>query len=190
MGQGQGRAGAADIIAELTADHHEVAALFDRIEHTTPAGERQRAADQLTIELVRHSVAEEEHLYPVVREHFPDGDLIADKELADHAHVEKLLKDLEGLDAAGPAFDQLITALKAEVTAHVHDEEENLFPRLRQACSPEALAKLGAKVRRAKRLAPTRPHPGVLASQPHNRLLSAGTGLVDRARDFATGRGD
>lgn len=90
---------AADIIAELTIDHREVAVLFDRIEHTAPAGERQKAAERLTIELVRHSVAEEEHLYPAVREHFPDGDIIADKELADHARVEKLLKDLEGLDA-------------------------------------------------------------------------------------------
>ncbi|KOY54985.1 hemerythrin domain-containing protein [Streptomyces sp. XY332] len=181
---------AGDIIAELTADHREVDGLFARIEHTTPAGERQKAAEHLTIELIRHAVAEEEHLYPAVREHFPDGDLIADKELADHARVEKLLKDLEGLDAAGPEFDQLIAVLKAEVTTHVHDEEDNLFPRLRQACPPESLDKLGDKVRRAKRFAPTRPHPGALASRSRNRLLSAGTGLVDRARDLASGRGE
>ncbi|WP_327130601.1 hemerythrin domain-containing protein [Streptomyces sp. NBC_01343] len=180
---------AGDVIAELTADHHEVDVLFDRIEHTTPAGERQKAAEQLTIELVRHSVAEEEFLYPAIRELFPDGDLIADKELADHARVEKLLKDLEGLDAAGPEFDQLLAVLKAEVTAHVYDEEQNLFPRLRHACTPEALETLGDRVRRAKRFAPTRPHPGALPSQPHHRLLSAGTGLVDRARDFLSGRG-
>ncbi|MEV6732943.1 MULTISPECIES: hemerythrin domain-containing protein [unclassified Streptomyces] len=181
---------ALDIIAELTADHREVDGLFVRIEHTTPAGERQKAAELLTIELVRHQVAEEEHLYPAVREHFPDGDLIADKELADHARVEKLLKDLEGLDAAGPEFDRVLAVLKAEVIAHVHDEEDNLFPRLRHACSSEVLDKLGDKVRRAKRFAPTRPHPGALASRPHRKLLSAGTGLVDRARDFATGRGE
>lgn len=179
-----------DVIAELTVDHREVDELFDRIEHTTPAGERQKAAEQLTIELVRHSVAEEEHLYPAIREHFPDGDIIADKELADHARVEKMLKDLEGLDAAGPEFDLLIAALKTEVTAHVHDEEENLFPRLRQACSPEALDRLGDKVRRAKKFAPTRPHPGAPDTPPANRLLAAGTGLVDRARDLVTGRGD
>ncbi|ROQ94646.1 hemerythrin HHE cation binding domain-containing protein [Streptomyces sp. 2132.2] len=180
---------AGDIIAELTVDHREVDGLFDRIEHTTPAGERQKAAEQLTIELVRHSVAEEEHLYPAIREYFPDGDLIADKELADHARVEKLLKDLEALDASVPEFDQLLAELKAEVTAHVYDEEQNLFPRLRQACTPQELETLGARVRRAKKFAPTRPHPGALPAQPHHRLLSAGTGLVDRARDFLSGRG-
>ncbi|MBT2408083.1 MULTISPECIES: hemerythrin domain-containing protein [unclassified Streptomyces] len=178
-----------DVIAELTADHREVEEMFDVIEHTTPANERQTAAERLTIELVRHSVAEEEHLYPAIRERFPDGDLIADKEIADHARVEKMLKDLEGLDAAGPEFDRRIAVLKAEVSAHVRDEEENLFPRLRQACSPEALNELGDKVRRAKTFAPTRPHPGAPATPPANRLLAPGVGLVDRARDYVTGRG-
>lgn len=178
-----------DVIAELTADHSEVDEMFGIVEHTTPAADRQTAAERLTIELVRHSVAEEEHLYPAVREHLPDGDLIADKEIADHARTEKILKDLEGLDPAGPEFDQLIAVLKAEVTAHVWDEEENLFPRLRQACSPETLRELGEKVRRAKKLAPTRPHPGAPDTPPANRLLAPGVGLVDRVRDLATGRG-
>ncbi|MEU9037183.1 hemerythrin domain-containing protein [Streptomyces sp. NPDC048352] len=181
----------ADLIAELTTDHRELAGLFARIEQTVPVGERRKAAEQLTIELVRHAVAEEEHLCPAIRAHFPQGEgaLVADGELADHARVEKLLKDLEGLDAGGPDFDRLIAALKAEVTAHVHDEEENLFPRLREACPRETLEALGAEVRRAKKFVPTRPHPGMSAPQPHHRLPAVGTGLVDRARDLAGGRG-
>ncbi|MCJ1676443.1 hemerythrin domain-containing protein [Streptomyces sp. APSN-46.1] len=178
-----------DVIAELTADHREVDEMFSDVEHTTPADERQTAAERLTIELVRHSVAEEEHLYPAIREHLPDGDLIADKEIADHARIEKLLKDLEGLDAAGPEFDRIIAVMKDEVSAHVRDEEGTLFPRLRQACPQETLDELGDKVRRAKKLAPTRPHPGMPDTPPANRLLAPGAGLVDRARDFVTGRG-
>ncbi|MEV6952529.1 hemerythrin domain-containing protein [Streptomyces sp. NPDC051183] len=178
-----------DVIAELTVDHREVDEMFGVIERTTPAHERRTWAERLTIELVRHSVAEEEHLYPAIRERFPDGDLIADKEIADHARVEKLLKDLEGLDAAGPEFDRLLAALRAEVSAHVRDEEQNLFPRLRQACSAEVLHELGDKVRRAKKFAPTRPHPGAPYRPPANLLLAPGTGLVDRVRDFVTGRG-
>ncbi|MGW0363765.1 hemerythrin domain-containing protein [Streptomyces sp. NPDC002990] len=179
-----------DVIAELTSDHREVDDLFSRIEHTTPAHERQKIAEQLTIELVRHSVAEEEYLYPTIREHFPDGDLIADKELADHRRVERMLKDLEGVDGAGPDFDHRIAELKAEIASHVRDEEENLFPRLRKACSPEALMALGDKVRRAKKFAPTRPHPGAPDTPPANKLLAPGVGLVDRARDLVTGRGE
>ncbi|MFF1650848.1 hemerythrin domain-containing protein [Streptomyces sp. NPDC058240] len=75
-----------NVIEELMADHHEVKELFAQIE-AQPVGHPQRRelADRLTAELVRHSVAEEMHLYPAVREHVRDGAVLADKELADHA---------------------------------------------------------------------------------------------------------
>ncbi|EDX26447.1 hypothetical protein SSAG_06291 [Streptomyces sp. Mg1] len=46
------------------------------------------------------------------------------------------------------------------------DEEQNVFPRLRQGYSPEDLHRLGDKVRRAKKFAPTRPHPGAPGTRP------------------------
>ncbi|MFI8449194.1 hemerythrin domain-containing protein [Streptomyces erythrochromogenes] len=172
---------AVDVITELTADHREMDETFDILEQAVPAAERQTAAERLTIELVRHTVAEEEHLYPTLREVLPDGDLIADREIADHARMEKILKDLEGLDADGPHFDRLVVALRAEVTAHVWDEEENLFPRLRETCAQEALETMGESVRRAKLRAPRSP-----ASPP---AAAPGMGLVDHARDLVTDRG-
>ncbi|MFD7339148.1 hemerythrin domain-containing protein [Streptomyces violascens] len=175
-----------DVIAELTADHREVDELFARIEDTTPGtAERKELADRLTIELVRHAVAEEEHLYPAVREYLENGDALADKELADHGRVEQLLKDLEATDAGDLAFTRILVHLKTEVFAHVKDEEDNLFVRLREGCHPFVLEGLGEKVRHAKKTAPTRPHPAV----PANKLLVPGVGLVDRVRDFVTGRG-
>jgi hemerythrin superfamily protein len=181
---------AGDVIAELTTDHREVDTLFDGIEAVPPGGaERKRLVDELTIELVRHSVAEEEHLYPAVREHLLDGDALADKEIADHSRVERILKDLEHRDADDTGFDQLVARLRTEVTAHVRDEEERLFVLLRDACNVDILRGLGDKVRRAKESAPTRPHPGAPDTPPANKLLAPGAGLVDRARDALTGRG-
>jgi hypothetical protein len=83
----------------------------------------------------------------------------------------------------------LLQQLMDEVAAHVQDEENNLFPLLRQACSSEMLGDLGEKIRRAKAMAPTRPHPAAPDTPPANKLLAPGAGLVDRARDFVTGRG-
>ncbi|WP_049577663.1 hemerythrin domain-containing protein [Streptomyces sp. SBT349] len=179
-----------DIIHELTTDHREVEGMFSDIE-SLPPGEprRKELADQVTIELVRHSIAEEQHLYPAVREHVPEGDRIADREIEDHAAAERLMKELENCSAAAPLFDRLITALMIEIREHLQDEEDHLFPLLRQSCSPEALAELGDKARRAKRLAPTRPHPSAPDTPPLNKLLAPGVGLVDRARDALTGRG-
>ncbi len=69
------------------------------------------------------------------------------------------MKDLEGCQADDPRFDTLMTQLMSEIRSHVTDEEQNLFPRLAEACPEDALMDLGDKVRRAKKTAPTRPHP-------------------------------
>ncbi|MGW6731000.1 hemerythrin domain-containing protein [Streptomyces sp. NPDC055013] len=179
-----------NVIDELVTDHREVEEFFGRIE-ALPSGDKDRKlyADRATMELVRHSVAEEAYLYPAVREHVAGGNVIADREIDDHSRAERLMKDLEGCDADDPDFDRLIGMLMTEVRSHLADEEQNLFPRLRAACPPETLDELGDKVRQAKKLAPTRPHPSVPDTPPANKLLAPGAGLVDRLRDALSGRG-
>ncbi|MFF7234225.1 hemerythrin domain-containing protein [Streptomyces sioyaensis] len=179
-----------DVIQELTTDHREVDDLFGQFEDTMPGSpDRKRLVDALTIELVRHAVAEEMHLYPAVREHLEEGDALADKELADHARVEELLKALEGREPDDLDFDRLVVKLRTEVTSHIDDEENHLFPQLRNHVHSYVLESLGEKVRAAKKTAPTRPHPAAPSTPPANKLLAPGLGLVDRARDYVTGRG-
>ncbi|MTE18040.1 hemerythrin domain-containing protein [Streptomyces sp. TRM43335] len=180
-----------NVIDELTTDHREVEELFGRIE-ALPAGDERRKelADQAVIELVRHSVAEEQYLYPAVREFLPDGDEVADKELRDHAEAERTMKDLEGRSAADPEFDRLVGLLMREIRTHVEDEEQNLFPRLRRATSEQRLDELGEKVRTAKKTAPTRPHPSAPDTPPANKVMDRGAGMVDRVRDALTGRSE
>ncbi|MEE1938895.1 hemerythrin domain-containing protein [Streptomyces sp. TRM 70361] len=178
-----------DIIQELTTDHREVEELFGKIEALPMGDERRKEyADEAVIELVRHSIAEEQYLYPAVREFLPDGDEIADKELEDHAGAERTMKELEGRDADDPEFDRLIGELMQEIREHIRDEEDNLFPRLRQAATGEQLDKLGDKARMAKKAAPTRPHPSAPDTPPANKILGPGVGMVDRVRDALTGR--
>lgn len=184
MAQGQ------DVITELTADHREVEKLFTNIEEL-PSGDsrRKQYADRVTMELVRHSVAEESYLYPTVRKHLPGGADLADRELEDHAAAERTMKELEGCEADDPQFDMLMARLMTEIRTHVADEESKVFPKLREACSAEMLNDLGDKVRQAKKMAPTRPHPSAPDKPPANKLLAPGIGLVDRMRDALSGRG-
>ncbi|MDQ1050750.1 hemerythrin domain-containing protein [Streptomyces sp. V4I2] len=179
-----------NVIDELVTDHREVEDIFGRIE-ALPSGDKDRKvyAEQATMELVRHSVAEEEYLYPAVREHLVNGNTMADKEIEDHSRAEQIMKDLEGCAAEDPEFDRLVGMLMTEIRSHIADEEQNLFPQLRAACPPEALDGLGDKVRMAKKMAPTRPHPSAPDTPPANKLLAPGAGLVDRLRDVLTGRG-
>ncbi|MFF4364677.1 hemerythrin domain-containing protein [Streptomyces sp. NPDC001594] len=179
-----------NVIDELMADHREVAEMFGRMRSTAGGGQELRdLIDEVTIELVRHSVAEEQYLYPAVREHVEGGGPMADKEIQDHARVEKILKQLEKMPTDDAQMSPLLRQLMEEVTAHVQDEETNLFPMLRRACTPQQLDELGDKIRRAKSMAPTRPHPSAPSSPTASKLLAPGAGLVDRARDFMSGRG-
>lgn len=178
-----------DVISVLTHDHAEVEEMFGELALAIVPADKRRIVDDVTIELVRHSVAEEMYLYPAVSKWVPDGSEIADREIEDHARVERALKELESADAEAPEFDALVRQLITDVTRHVRDEEDNLFPALRKHTSSDELVHLGEKVQSAKKLAPTRPHPSAPDRPPLNKLLAPGAGLVDRVRDHLSHRG-
>jgi hemerythrin superfamily protein len=177
-----------DVVAALSRDHREIERLFDLLERAGDARVQRVLTDQVIAELVRHSVTEEQYLYPAVREHVPDGGALADKQIADHAEIEELLKDLEVMDAGDPRCLAAMSEISAKVRSHLREEEVDVFPSLRQYAGAEELLALGAKVERAKKLAPTRPHPSTPDTPPLNKILGAGAGLVDRIRDRLSGR--
>ncbi|CAM03446.1 hemerythrin HHE cation binding domain-containing protein [Saccharopolyspora erythraea NRRL 2338] len=179
-----------DLVDVLIQDHRDVESAFGEYERgglTTEA--RRDLVDHIITELVRHSVAEEQHLYPAAREHLPDGDRIADHEIREHADAESVMKQIEGLDPDSADFDRLVRKLISEIRHHIEDEESDLFPRLRDVCSPQYLQEMGDKIVQAKKIAPTRPHPGAPDRPPANKLLDPGVGMIDRIRDALTGRG-
>jgi hypothetical protein len=79
--------------------------------------------------------------------------------------------------------------LIGEIRHHVADEENDLFPKLRAACSEEQLQELGRKVEQVQKVAPTRPHPASPSEGTALAALAPGAGLVDRVRDALSGRG-
>lgn len=180
-----------DLLELLSTDHREVEEMFGRLEALAggTSGEAKTLAERVVIELVRHSVAEEEYLYPTTREHVPGGAKLADQEIAEHAAAERTMKALEGLGPGDAQFWPTVHTLMTEIRQHIDEEERDLFPWLRDAVPASVLAELGDKARTAKKLAPTRPHPAAPDTPPLNKLLAPGAGLVDRVRDALTGRG-
>jgi len=178
-----------DLISVIVTDHREVEAIFTELESREGSPEHRRdLVDHVIAELVRHSVAEEQYMYPAAREALPDGDEIADHELEEHAEAEKVMKELDGLDPTDPKFEDVLTKLMEDIRHHVQEEETDLLPRLQEACSADQLRELGEKVQKAKAIAPTRPHPSAPDKPPANKILGPGTALVDRMRDALTGR--
>src|SRR5215210_8787437 len=104
-----------DVIEVLEHDHREVEEMFAELEtlrgaSTEEARQRRKdLTDQVTIELVRHSVAEEVLVYPQVDKKIGKDE--ADHARKEHAEAEETLKRLEKLDADDPAFDDELATL-------------------------------------------------------------------------------
>ena len=178
-----------DVVDILTSDHREVTALLSEIRSTTEPQVRRDLADTAISELVRHAVAEEMYVYPAMRKHLPDGDKAVEHDVEEHKEIERTLKQLEGAQSSSPEFDTALDKLTALLADHVRDEEAEQFPQLRSRIPREELVELAGKVETAKKLAPTRPHPGAPNNPVFHKLVGPGVGLVDRLRDKLTGRG-
>ena len=172
---------AKDVVDILTADHREMIGLLELIEETADPAERRALADAVTAEMVRHSVAEELFVYPVYTREVTDGAAEAGHDKGEHPK-------LEGVDAEDADFLRLVRELKDQLDHHADDEESDQFPKLRAAVSAEELVELGRKVEAAKKVAPTRPHPGSPHSELFHMTVGLGIGMVDRLRDALSGR--
>jgi hemerythrin-like domain-containing protein len=176
-----------DVVDILTTDHHEVMALVQQIPAATP-DQRRDLADTVIAELMRHSVAEEMYVYPVMKDRFADGEAVVQHDTQEHQELEEVMKELEGVDSGDPEFLRVLGRLEEVLRDHIDDEESGQFPRLRAEVSHEQLVEIGSKVETAKKAAPTRPHPGAPHSEAFHKMVGPGVGMVDRLRDKLTGR--
>jgi hemerythrin-like domain-containing protein len=179
----------ADVIELLEHDHREVEEMFTQFEQATDAKERRVIADKIIIELVRHSEAEEQAVYPLARRHIDNGDQIIEHEIEEHSQAERIMKELDGMDPGDPQFGVLMQQLRTAIKEHISEEENEMFPKFRAAVDQSELDKLGDTVKALKKILPTHPHPMAPDHPPFNALLAPGAALVDRARDLLTGRG-
>ncbi|WP_328307996.1 hemerythrin domain-containing protein [Actinomycetospora sp. NBC_00405] len=180
-----------DLIDVLAAEHREVEALFAELEARFGASgpEVEDIAQRVVTRLVQHSVAEEVHLYPLVRRVLDDGDALAEREIAEHDAAERTMKRLEALPARSADFWMTYRILTNLIAQHVGEEEQYLFPRLAAAVAKEDREQIGDRILSTEKTAPTRPHPASPSEGGALAALAPGAGLVDRLRDALTGRG-
>src|SRR3954453_12534408 len=115
-----------DVIEVLEHDHREVEQMFSELESLRGASSeedqkrRKELTEDVTIELVRHSVAEEVLVYPAVEGKVDPDEVEHAKE--EHAEAEETLAKLEKLDADDPGFDDELAELMKEIRHHIEDE--------------------------------------------------------------------
>jgi len=80
-------------------------------------------------------------------------------------------------------YDAKVQVLMESVRHHVEEEEEDLFPKAKRLLGDDLLFELGDRIEKAKKIAPTRPHPRARTSRRGTWLRGRG-GRDDRAKDM------
>ena len=183
------RPGGRDVVQVVTADHRRIAALCAELaDPGTPADRRHRVAQVVTAMLTRHLCAEEQYLYPAVRDAVPDGEELAGREVAEDRAILRTLLDLAAAAPDGEDFDRLAGSVAVQVRRHTDAAEGELLPLLAQMASAEELIRLGNRFELAAEAAPTRPHPGTPATPPWNKVVDPTVGVLDKVRDAVSRR--
>jgi hemerythrin superfamily protein len=108
-----------DVVDLLSADHREFDRIFTELEglfgQTGPDVLRRKRelVDEVTIGLVKHSVAEETRVYPRVEDQVDREE--AENSKHEHAEAEETMKRLERMDPDDPQFDTEVATLVREI---------------------------------------------------------------------------
>ena len=141
-----------DAIVLLRNDHKAVEKLFKRFEGLGDDDlvEKRSVVDEVLAELATHTRIEEEVFYPAVREALPDEEDTVLEGYEEHHVVKGTLAELADLAPDAERFDAKVTVLIEMVRHHVEEEEQEMFPAVREAMGRKALQELGATMETAK----------------------------------------
>ena len=135
---------AGDWLEALKTEHALALAIFDKIEATSDAEPAKRALllTQLRHALGKHAFTEENVIYPSLRDWGDKAD--ADKLNHDHGYMKQYLFELDALDNGSSAFLARVAAFRADLEAHIREEEEAIFPPLHAALGDARNAEITA----------------------------------------------
>jgi iron-sulfur cluster repair protein YtfE (RIC family) len=138
-----------DWLDALKAEHLMIMELFDEIDSTTAedVGKRKRLAARIKATIDKHAFEEESVVYPLIR--LSESDELARKLVLEHAEMKTLLYEVETAEPSAPSFMRTIDALHRALEEHIREEEDEIFPRLRERLTAEADAKLTTMLHKA-----------------------------------------
>jgi hypothetical protein len=131
----------------LRDDHKRVAEMFTRFESARGSQSKKKIAQQICHELEVHAQLEEELFYPPVREAIGE-DALMDEAEVEHQSAKELISQIKAMSAEDALFDAKVTVLGEYIKHHVKEEQNEMFPKVRE--SEIDVAELGEQMRARK----------------------------------------
>ncbi|MBW0012542.1 hemerythrin domain-containing protein [Mycobacterium sp.] len=182
-----------DAITFLRQDHKSVLGLLETLDGA-PSGEGAKSSgletvvNNLIIAESQHEAIEEQFFWPAVRKAIGDG--VVDKAIAQEQEGKKLLQRLEDGKPGEPDYHEALQEFVKAGREHIAYEQDVVWPQVETTISREELEKIGEKLEQAKKIAPTRPHPGTPPNPAVLKTMGMGAAVMDHVRDAVTGRGE
>jgi hemerythrin superfamily protein len=130
----------------LEQQHREVEELFEEFEGASEgaAKTKERLCREISDQLAMHAEIEEKLFYPEAKQE--NTEELLRESVEEHLAMKRILADLLESDPSDDQFEAKMKVLQEQVEHHVEEEEKELFPKVRKACSKEELEDLGERM--------------------------------------------
>jgi hemerythrin superfamily protein len=132
----------------LAAEHDMALAVFDKMLATdqTQTFKRKMLLMKLTHALDKHAHEEEMVVYPALREANEAAD--ADHLESEHGYIKTFIYELNEIGPEASNWLEKVREFRELVSSHAHMEEEQVFPRFKQAIDEQQNARITSLVNR------------------------------------------
>ena len=137
----------------LSADHRQIMSLLDSMVTHADGSSARRASLFLMLKrkLGKHALAEEDVVYPIL--HAEGAGSSESKDLYDeHADMKILLFELEQRLMSGSDWSEPVQRLRELIRSHIEEEEQVVFPRLREKMDQSRRTMVSGQISREEAL--------------------------------------
>ncbi|WP_039918667.1 hemerythrin domain-containing protein [Cellvibrio mixtus] len=131
----------------LRADHKHVSELFEQFESARSSSRKKALVQEICQELTVHAQIEEEIFYPAIQPVLKDKTLVPEAKV-EHETLKYLIAQIEDAETNSDLYDAKVKVLSEYVQHHVKEEQNEIFPQVKQ--SKLDLVELGAKLAQRK----------------------------------------
>ncbi|MDP3739115.1 MAG: hemerythrin domain-containing protein [Hyphomonadaceae bacterium] len=140
-----------DAITLLRDDHTMLRELTQQFADTAEKAveTRKKLLKRIEMELKAHTTIEEELFYPALldaSDDIKDARMVAEGIEEHRAADKKVIPDLHKADESSIAYSGEAKVLKDYIFHHLKEEEEEMFPRVRELIGRKELQELGEKM--------------------------------------------
>jgi hemerythrin superfamily protein len=147
-----------DAIDFIMEDHRKILGLFEQFQQADGDPDRQgQLVDQILEALTRHTYIENECLYPEIRSRVPSTDEAVLESFEEHHVADVLGFELAMMNPSDEHYRAKTTVLMETIINHIEEEENELFPKVRDVLTAEQLEEIGDRLVELMEEAPRKP---------------------------------